>query len=68
MVGFTIFTLQLLLAHYWFPSKTAHWPASYSATTITLNVLVATLLIPKQNCLSYFLPLSIFHFLHLNKD
>ena len=68
MVRFTIFTPQLLLAPYRCPSRTAHWFAGCSTTTIALNVLVAPLSIPRQNCLSYFLPLFVFHFLHPDKD
>ena len=68
MMGFTIFTPQLLLATYKCPSKIAHLSAGYSATIIALNVLVAPLPISKQNCLSCFLPLSIFHYTHLDKD
>ena len=68
MVRFTIFTLQLLLALYGCPSETAHWPASCSDTTIALNVLVAPLPIPRQNCLSCFLCLFVFHYPHLDKD
>ena len=68
MVGFTIFISQLILAPYGCPSKIVHWLAGCLGTTITLNALVASLSIPKQNCLSCFLPLSVFHFLYPNKD
>ena len=57
--GFAAFTPQLLLAPCGCPSKTAHWPAGCPTTTITLNVLVAPFLIPKQNGLSCFLPSSV---------
>ena len=53
---FTIFTLQLFLAPYGCPSKTTHWLAGCPATIIALNMLVAPLLIPRQNGLSCFLP------------
>ena len=55
MMRFSIFTPQLLLTPYECPSKIAYWPAGCPATTIALNVLVAPLLIPKQNGLSCFL-------------
>ena len=64
MVGFTIFSYQLFLAPYGYPSRTVHWPAGYSATTIAQSVLVAPLSILRQNYLSCFLPLSVFHFTH----
>ena len=59
MMGFSIFTLQPLLAPYGCPSKTTHWLAGCLATTIALNVLAAPLLIPRQNGLSCFLPSSV---------
>ena len=59
-VGFTILTPQLLFASYGCPSKTVHWSANYSATTIALNALVAPLFILKQNCLFCFLSLFVF--------
>ena len=63
LVIFTIFTSQLLLAPYGCPSKIAHWPTGCSATIMALNLLVAPLPIPRQNCLSCFLPLSVFSLL-----
>ena len=57
--GFAPFTPQLLLASSRCPSKTAHWPVGYLATPIALNVLVAPLLIHRQNGLSCFLPSSV---------
>ena len=57
------FAPQLLLAPYGCSSKTAHWLADSAR-----NVLVAPLSILRQNCLSCFLPLSIFHFTHLDKN
>ena len=60
IVGFTIFIPQLLLPHYACPSSTAHWPVNCPATTSTQSVLVAPLSIPRQNCLSCFLPLFVF--------
>ena len=68
MVRFATFTLQLLLAPYGCPSKTTYWPFGWLATTIALNVLIAPLPIPRQNCLSCFLHLSMFHYSHLDKD
>ena len=68
IMGFTIFTPQLLLAPSGCPSETAHWPTGYSATTIALNMLVAPLPIPRQNCLSCFLALSVYHYPHLDED
>ena len=56
--GFAPFTPQLLLASSRCPSKTAHWPVGYLATPIALNVLVAPLLIHRQNgCLVSYHPL-----------
>ena len=68
IMGFTIFTPQLLLAHSGCPFETTHWPTGYSATTIALNMLVAPLPIPRQNCLSCFLTLSVYHYPHLDED
>ena len=68
IMGFTIFTPQLILAPSGCPSETAHWPTGYLATTIALNMLVAPLPILRQNCLSCFLALSVFHYPHLDKD
>ena len=68
VMGFTIFTPQPLLAPYGCHSKTAHWPTSHPATTIALNVLVAPLLISRQNSLSYFFTSLCFHYSHLDKD
>ena len=68
IVGFTIFTLQLLLAPYRCPSRTAHWPASCLTTTSAQSVLVAQLSIPRQNLLVLFLTSLRFHFTHPDKD
>ena len=62
------FTPQLFLAPYRCPFETAHWPADCSNTTIALNVFATPLPIPRQNCLSCFLPLFVFHNPYLDKD
>ena len=59
MVGFTIFTPQPLLACCGCPSKIAHWPAGYPATTTTLYWLHHTSF-PNKNGLSCLLPLFVF--------
>ena len=66
--GIYHFTPQPLLAPYGCHSKTAHWPTSHPASTIALNVLVAPLLISRQNSLSYFFTSLCFHYSHLDKD
>ena len=43
----------------WVSFQDCHWPTDCPATTIALNVLVAPLLIPRQNGLSCFLFSSI---------
>ena len=59
MVGFTIFTLQPLLARCGRPSKTTDWLTNCPATTITLCWLHHTSFSDK-NGLSCLLPLFIF--------
>ena len=54
------FYLSIAFSSFWCPSRTAHWPAGYSTTTSIQSVLVAPLSIPRKNCFSCFLPLSIF--------
>ena len=68
IMGFTIFTPQLLLAHSGCPFETTHWPTGYSATTIALNMLVAPLPIPRQKWLVMFLTFLCFHYSHLDKN
>jgi len=67
-MGFTIFTPQPLLAPYGCHSKTAHWPTDCLTTIIALNVLVAPLLISRENNLSYYFTFLYSYYSHLDKD
>ena len=58
--GVYYFYPSIAFSSLWCPSKTAHWLTGCSATTSAQNVLVAPLSIPRKNCLSCFLPLSVF--------
>ena len=58
--GVYYFYPSIAFSSLWCPSKTAHWLTGCSATTSAQNVLVALLSIPRKNCLSCFLPLSVF--------
>ena len=59
MLGFTTFTPQPLLVWFGCPSKTAHWPVGYLATTIT-PCRLHHVSFPNKSGLFYLLPLFVF--------